>query len=56
MENWILEHTDVVNKIVETDDEIKKTLSEDKIDKEKLFKLRYRQMIQGLYLQNDIKI
>lgn len=48
----VLERADVVQQIVDTDDEIKKELEKEKIDEEKVFKLRYRQMIQGLYLQD----
>ena len=47
-----LEDKDVVQGIVETDEAIKKALSEEQIDEKKIFKLRYRQMLQGLYLQN----
>jgi hypothetical protein len=51
--DWqISENNEVVDKIKETDAELKKELEKDNFDKDKIFKLRYRQMIQGLYLQD----
>lgn len=55
--DWqITENNEVVNKIKETDAELKKELERDNFDKDKIFKLRYRQMIQGLYLQDTNNI
>lgn len=51
--DWqISENNEVVEEIKKTDAELKKELEKDNFDKDKIFKLRYRQMIQGLYLQD----
>lgn len=43
---------DVVERIKSISEKIDKEKSSENADKEKLFRLRYAQMIQGLYLQN----
>lgn len=46
------ELNEIIKSIQKTDSEIQSEVykDDDKIDKKKIFKLRYRQMIQGLYL------
>ena len=48
-------HPDVVNTIADIDAQITEECNKENIDKEKIFKLRYQQMIKGMYLnQNGI--
>ena len=42
---------DVRQKLIDLTLEVQEELKKEEIDKEKIFKLRYQQMIQGLYLQ-----
>ena len=44
----------VIENIKKINDDINNTLKQDEIDKERLFKLRYAQMIQGLYLNSSM--
>lgn len=41
----------VKKKLIDLTLEVEEELNKEEIDKEKIFKLRYQQMIQGLYLQ-----
>ena len=48
-------HPDVVNTIADIDAQITEECNKENIDREKIFKLRYQQMIKGMYLnQNGI--
>ena len=48
-------HPDVVNTIADIDAQITEECNKENIDREKIFKLRYQQMIKGIYLnQNGI--
>ena len=49
-----MEDENVVENIIKINDNIKEILEQDEIDKEKLFKLRYAQMIQGFYLNENM--
>lgn len=54
MENeniYISNQDDVKQKLIDLTLEVEEELNKEEIDKEKIFKLRYQQMIQGLYLQ-----
>jgi hypothetical protein len=54
MENeniYIPNQDDVKQKLIDLTLEVEEELNKEEIDKEKIFKLRYQQMIQGLYLQ-----
>lgn len=42
---------EVKQKLISLSQEVDEELMKEQIDKEKIFKLRYQQMIQGLYLQ-----
>ena len=48
----MIENKEVIENIKDIDSKIKEEINSNNIDKEKLFKLRYQQMIQGLYLNN----
>jgi hypothetical protein len=50
---WIKDESEVINKIKNISEDIDKELDKDEIDKERLFKLRYQQFIQGLYLTQN---
>lgn len=50
-----LTREEVVSNIRKISEEAKEELSKEKIDEKKLFQLRYRQLIQGLYLQTTTK-
>ena len=55
MENeniYISNQDDVKQKLIDLTLEVEEELNKEEKDKEKIFKLRYQQMIQGLYLQN----
>lgn len=43
----------LIDKIIDLDEKILEEECKEDIDKEKLFKMRYKQMILGLYLQTD---
>jgi hypothetical protein len=43
-------NSDVIEKLVNISEKIEEELEKDTIDEEKLFKLRYEQLIKGLYL------
>lgn len=47
----LIDRKDVINRIIEIDEKTNDVLSQENVDEKKLFKLRYQQMIQGLYLQ-----
>lgn len=48
-------HPDIVNTIADIDAQITEECNKENIDREKIFKLRYQQMIKGMYLnQNGI--
>ena len=49
-----MEDKEIIESIKNIDSEIKKEVNSDNIDKERIFKLRYQQMIQGLYLNNTM--
>lgn len=54
MENeniYIPNQDDVKQKLIDLTLEVEEELNKEEKDKEKIFKLRYQQMIQGLYLQ-----
>lgn len=54
MENeniYIPNQDNVKQKLIDLTLEVEEELNKEEIDKEKIFKLRYQQMIQGLYLQ-----
>ena len=54
MENeniYIPNQDDVKQKLIDLTLEVEEELNKEEIDNEKIFKLRYQQMIQGLYLQ-----
>lgn len=42
---------EIKEKLIELSNEVNDELQKEEVDKEKVFKLRYQQMIQGLYLQ-----
>ena len=42
---------EIKEKLIELSNEVSDELQKEEVDKEKVFKLRYQQMIQGLYLQ-----
>lgn len=42
---------DVKQKLIDLSLEVEEELTKEEVNKEKIFKLRYQQMIQGLYLQ-----
>lgn len=44
------ENSEIVEKLVDISEKIDEELQKEEIDKEKLFKLRYEQLIRGLYL------
>lgn len=46
----IVENKEVIDKILDISQEIDEELEKDTIDEEKVFKLRYQQLIKGLYL------
>lgn len=50
--NFLLDKKDVVEKIRNIDEQTQELLNSETIDENKLFKLRYQQLMQGLYLQN----
>ena len=41
---------DVINGIIEIDNQIQEEVDKDVVDKQKLTKLRFEQMLRGLYL------
>lgn len=48
-------HPDIVNTIADIDGEITEECNKENADKQKIFQLRYQQMIKGMYLnQNGI--
>ena len=49
-ENGNYDKNKVINGIAEIDDEIQELLIQDTIDKSKLARLRYEQMLRGLYM------
>lgn len=48
----IEEEKEVVDRLKQTQEELDNELDKDSIDDEKVMMLRYRQMLQSLYLQN----
>lgn len=44
------ENSEVIEKLIDISDKINEELEKDTIDEEKVFKLRYEQLIRGLYL------
>lgn len=42
----------IVNGVLDITDQIEEELSKEKIDKKKLCKLRFEQMLRSIYLQN----
>ncbi len=46
--------SDVVNSIIEIDNKIREECEKDKKDGDKITKLRFEQMLRGLYLNNTL--
>ena len=46
----IEENKEVIDKIINISNEIEEELEKDTINEEKIFKLRYQQLIKGFYL------
>lgn len=47
------ENKKVVDKLINLAYEIEDEMNKEKVDEEKIFKLRYQQMIQGMYLTQN---
>ena len=51
-QNMSDEERDVIEKLRQTQEELDNEFEQDEIDDDRVLKLRYRQMLQSLYLQN----
>lgn len=51
-ENGNYSQSKIIDGIMEIDDKIQEELTKDVIDKSKLTRLRYEQMLRGLYMYN----
>lgn len=53
MENNFFNENEVLEKLHQYEEQVNEELSKDNIDKEKIMKLRYEQLLKGMFMTQD---